>query len=391
MPPSCPTTASGTGKARLEAAEIFRRFGPSFQARHRLPPQHGRVLRHLIACRTEALGGHVDWCEHCGHTVKTYNSCRDRHCPSCQGAQQLRWIARREKRLVATHHFHVVFTMPEELRPLARTSPEVVYALMFAAARDTLLELAKDRWDAVPGVTAVLHTWTRQMTLHPHVHCIVTGGGLDTDDGWVASRKNFLFPVRVMGALFRGKFLAGLERARRAGKLRFTGSAAELANPGLFDDLVRRLRRTSWVVYAKRPFGGPEQVLRYLGRYTHRVAISSSRLVAIDEHQIVFRTHGERTCRLSPDELLRRFLLHVLPKGFNKIRHYGLYASSNVARRLLVAQEVVAHLCRAERRRSTPVEVPSPPPRPTTCPVCQVGRWRRSTLPPARAPPRAGP
>ena len=384
MEPGCPP-APGGSSARLEVAEVFRRFGPTYLCTHVLSPEQARVLRHILDCRTPALGGHVDTCDHCGKTWRSYNSCRDRHCPVCQGAQQLRWIERRVERLVPTHHFHVVFTLPAELRPVALANRKVVYDLLFKAATDTLLELAQDRWDAVPGITAVLHTWTRQMQLHPHLHCVVTGGGLADDDGWVACKPTFLFPVKVLGALFRGKFLDGLVRAHAAGALRFVGSSAQLAQPGAFAQLRRLLYAKAWVVYAKRPFGGPQQVLRYLGRYTHRVAISSSRLVSIDD-AIVFRTHGKRTCRLTPDDFIRRFLLHVLPHRFRKIRHYGLFAPSNVRRRLPIAQDIVGGMNRYDRRDAEAGRSVRPQ-RPETCPDCQLGRLRRSMLPPARAPP----
>jgi len=384
-PPDVPSTVG-----RIEVADVFRRFGPAWQASHALTSQQGRVLDHIIDCRTPVLGGHVDTCDHCGQTWRSYNSCRDRHCPTCQGLQQLRWIEKRQERLISTHHFHVVFTLPSELRPLALANPKQVYGLLFKAAKTTLLELARDRWDAMPGITSVLHTWTRQMLLHPHLHCIVTGGGLADDDGWVASRPNFLFPVRVMGALFRGKFLDGLLRAYLSGNLQFVGTSAHLEEAKAFDDLMRCLYEQSWVVFAKRPFGGAAQVLKYLGRYTHRVAISSSRMVAIDEHQIVFHTHGEHICRLTPGEFIRRFLLHVLPKGFRKIRHYGLFAPSNVSTRLPVAQNIAAHLSRAQRRANEPVDAVRPA-RSDICPACKVGRLWRTMLPRTRAPPPSGP
>ena len=388
MVANCP--AAPDGSAPVGVAEIFRCFGPAYLRTHVLSPEQARVLRHLIDCRTPALGGHVDLCTHCGKTWKTYNSCRDRHCPICQGAQQRRWIERRLERLVATHHFHVVFTLPEALRPVALANRRVVYGLLFEAATETLLELGETHWDALPGITAVLHTWTRQMGYHPHLHCIVTGGGLADDDGWVACRPNFLFPVRVIGALFRGKFLAGLVNAYEAGELEFVGTSAELSDPAAFATLRRSLYDQRWVVYAKRPFGGPEQVIRYLGLYTHRVGISSSRIVSIADDGIVFKTRGDKRCRLHPDEFLRRFLLHVLPHRFRKIRHYGLFAPSNVGTRLATAQSLLAGMNRSARRASPLAE--SAPPRAERCPSCEVGRLIRLRLEPRRAvPPRAPP
>jgi hypothetical protein len=267
-----------------------------------------------------------------------------------------------------------VFTLPAELRPIALANPSVVYEILFAAASETLLELASDRWRAQPAITAVLHTWTRTMELHPHLHCVISGGGL-SDDGqhWYSCRPKFLFPVKVISRLFRGKLLDRLKRAHRAGKLRFVGTSAELDNPIAWDALVAQLYRSAFVVYAKPPFGGPEQVLRYLGRYTHRVAIGSSRLVSVDDEAIVFRTRGERTCRLHPREFIRRFLMHVLPHGFRKIRHFGLLAPANVPTRLVRAQKLAAALLHPHAPRlsvaSAPEAVP-PSPVETCCPVC---------------------
>jgi hypothetical protein len=331
----------------------------------------------------------VDVCADCGDRTPSYNSCRNRHCPTCQGGQAVKWIADRIERLVPTHHFHVVFTLPAELRAVALSNPKLVYDLLFSAATDTLLELAASHWEALPGITAVLHTWTRQMTLHPHLHCVVTGGGLALDGTrWVPCRKNFLFPVKVLSKLFRGKLLDGLARAQKAGNLRFVGTSASLANPIAWEALRAQLYRQPFVVYAKRPFGGPEQVLRYLGRYTHRVAIGSSRLVSMSDDAIVFRTHGERTCRLRPDEFIRRFLLHVLPEGFRKIRHFGLLAPANVRTRLARAQKFAERLNR-RHRRATPTPFPAPTEAPTEprCPVCG-GPLFREVLHPARPPPQ---
>jgi hypothetical protein len=382
----------GTAEVRPEVAEIFRHFGPAFLRRQILPPQQAKVLRNIIRCRTAALGGHKDVCKHCGESWIHYNSCFDRHCPTCQGRLAAVWTSERLERIVPTHHFHVVSTVPEELRPLALANPRLVYDLLFASVRDTLLELARSKWDALPGITAVLHTWTRQMTYHPHVHCIVTGGGLSADgQRWVSCRPRYLFPVKVLSALIRGKFMDGLVRAYNSGRLRFVGTSAHLEDPEAFVALRRQLYDAAWVVYSKRPFGGPEQVIRYLSRYTHRVAISSSRLVSIDDDLVVFHTHGQRTCRLQPDEFIRRFLLHTLPHGFRKIRHYGLLAPSNVATRLPIAQRFAAAIGRRRRRAAPePAAAASRTSRPQPgerCPVCAVGVVVREPLPLARAPP----
>jgi hypothetical protein len=386
--PAAPGRAEEQEKGRTQVAEVFARFGSTYLRSHVLSPEQGRVVRHIIDCRTPAMGGHMDSCDHCGKSWHSYNSCRDRHCPVCQGAQQMRWIEQRLKRLVPTHHFHVVFTLPAELRPVALANRRLVYDILFGAAKETLLELTQTHWEALPGITAVLHTWTRQMMFHPHLHCIVTGGGLalDDDESWVSSRPRFLFPVKVLSALFRGKFLSRLVEAHEAGELRFVGTSAHLADPDQFAALRRCLYDACWVTYAKRPFGGPQQVIRYLGRYTHRIAISNARLVSINNDAIVFKTHGERTCCLRPDEFLRRFLLHVLPKGFRKIRHSGLFAASNVQTHLAVAKDLVQGMNRRDRRAS-PTLVTVRPPRPERCPVCGIGRLIRRRLPPARAPP----
>lgn len=386
--PSARDGAEGSPRAGLQLADVFRRHGEVYLQNHRLAPEQIRALEAMMRCRTAALGGHLDRCLACGYERPSYNSCRDRHCPTCQGEQQARWIDRRLARLVPTHHFHVVFTLPSELRALALANRAILYDLLFAAASQTLLELADDRWKATPGITAVLHTWTRQLDLHPHLHCVVTGGGLSKDGArWISCKKDFLFPVRVLGALFRGKFLDGLRAANERGELRFTGGCADLADPVAFRRLLSRLTKTAWVVFAKRPFGGPVQVIRYLGRYTHRVALSSSRLVAVTDRRVVFKTHGARTCALAPHELIRRFLLHVLPKGFRKIRHYGLFAPANVAGRLATAQRLAGEQDGpSELSGPCPLLTPDPG-APRLCPVCRAAELHRDVLPPRARPP----
>jgi hypothetical protein len=333
-----------TDKPRLEVADIVRAHGEAFVRTHPLSPDQHTVLRDILRCRTAALGGHVDVCDTCGHAEIAYNSCRNRHCPKCQSLAQARWITQRMERCLPTHSFHVVFTLPSELHGLAMANREVVFDLLFACAAESLLALGRDpKWlGAELGLTSVLHTWTRELLFHPHVHCIVTGGGLSLDgERWVGTRPDFLFPVRVLGALFRGKFLARLVRLYDDGKLRLQGPAASLADPRRFARIRDKLYRTRWVVYVKPPFGGQEQVFRYLGRYTHRVGLSNHRLVSLDEHGVTFRTRGEHTVTVAPDEFLRRFLLHVLPKGFVKIRHYGLMAASNVPTKLAAAHRLL--------------------------------------------------
>lgn len=328
------------GRSGARGGGHLRRYLEPFEREHALSSRDRRLARDLISCRTAALGGHVERCTACGHEHPAYNSCRNRHCPKCQSLQSARWVARRLDRVLPVHYFHVVFTLPSELRDLCARNRVEIFDLLLKSAAEALLALGRDpKWFDRPaqlGITAVLHTWARDLHLHPHAHCIVTGGGLATDgSGWVVASKDFLFPVHVLGALFRGKFLAGLERLRARGAL---------ANDG--DDRAARRRRArlydqSWVVYAKRPFGGAEQVYRYLGRYTRRVAISNKRLISVDDAAIVFATRAGKTAALSPLEFIRRFLQHRLPAGFVKIRHSGLLAPVNVNGALARAQALL--------------------------------------------------
>ena len=328
---------------RLEVADILRAHGKAYRARHPVSPEQATVLRRLSACRTAALGGHVDTCDACGTVQISYNSCRDRHCPKCQTTRQMEWVESRLTRLLPTPYFHVVFTLPEQLQPLGLKNRRLLYGLLFRAASQTLLKLAADprRLGAQIGFTAVLHTWGQNLLFHPHLHCVVTGGGLSPDrQRWVAGREDYFLPVRVLGQLFRGKFLAELKADYQAGKLTLSGSVAPLQDPRQFRRLLGTLYRQRWVVYAKPPFGGARQVYRYLGRYTHRVAISNRRLLALDEGRVTFRykdyADGGRGKQMTLDAegFIRRFLLHVLPKGFVRIRHYGLLAGRNVDTKL---------------------------------------------------------
>lgn len=328
-----------------EVADVFRAHGAAYRAAHALTPVQRKAFDAIVACRTAALGGHLDVCRGCGDERPSYNSCRNRHCPKCQCLTQARWIAARTERVLPVPHFHVVFTLPAQLRPLARRCPVIVFNLLFAAVADTLLTLAQDpaRLGGTPGITLVLHTWTRELAFHPHVHGIVTGGGLSpAGDRWIPSRAKHLFPVRVLGALFRGKFLAALTDAYERGRLDLTGPLAPLAARRGFARFKDALYRTPWVVYAKRPFGGAKQVFAYLGRYTHRVGLSNQRLRTIDAAGVTFVTKGDRTITLPHDEFLRRFLNHVLPHRFVKIRHLGLLAATNVKRRLVTARLLLA-------------------------------------------------
>ena len=357
-------------RPRFEVADVVRAHGDDYRRAHRSSAAQQRVLRNIAACRTAALGGHVDDCEHgCGFARISYNSCRDRHCPKCQGPQRAEWLERRIERLLPVPYFHVVFTIPDALNPLALRNKDVVYKLLFEAASKTLLELARDpKWlGADIAITAVLHTWGQNLLLHPHLHCVVTGGGLTPDGSrWIAGCERFLLPVKVLGRLFRGKFLALLEQAYRHGKFELTGTTADLADPVVWAGLRDGLYRADWVVYAKPPFGGAQQVFRYLGRYTHRVAISNHRIVDLADGTVTFTAkdykHGARTKTITLDalEFLRRFLLHVLPKGFVRIRHYGLCASRNVNTKLATARRLLEPDATSESPQPAKPSEPSP-------------------------------
>ena len=296
----------------------------------------------IEACRTAALGGHVERCEDCGETRIAYNSCRNRHCPKCQGLARAQWIADRQAELLPVPYFHVVFTVPEAIAGIALQNKAVVYDILFRAAAETLQTIAADpkHLGAAIGVTAVLHTWGQNLFHHPHIHCIVPGGGVSPDGCWIACRPGFFLSVRVLSRLYRRLFLERLQAAFNAGMLNFFGELAGLVKPAAFATHLRPLRKIEWVVYAKRPFGGPQQVLEYLGRYTHRVAIANSRLIALADGQIRFRwkdyRHPQRAkvMTLPVGEFIRRFLLHVLPNGFRRIRHFGFLANTHRSAKL---------------------------------------------------------
>jgi hypothetical protein len=323
----------------LEVADLVRAAGDAFleRNRHWLRWKHIKVLLAIRRCRTAALGGHLDECTRCGHRAPiSYNSCRDRHCPKCQTAARDRWIAARRRELLPTRYLHVVFTLPHRLAPLVLQNKKVLYGLLFRTSAETLLEVARDpkHLGAEIGFFSVLHTWSQQLNIHPHVHCVVPAGGLSPDHTrWVRSRDHYFLPKKVLRKVFRGKFVDALEQAFQNGQLRFEGDLKLLAQPKIFTAWLRPLYRQNWVVYLKRPFGGPEYVLHYLGRYTHRVAISNHRLVALTDGQVTFRWrdsahHNEqKLLSLSLNEFLCRFLLHILPQGFVRIRNFGFLAN----------------------------------------------------------------
>jgi hypothetical protein len=378
----------------LEVAEIFRQHGPAYRQSHRLPRNHLRAMRAIEVCRTAALGGHRDQCDHCGHLEISYNSCRNRHCPKCQTLRKEKWIEARGEDLLPIEYFHVVFTLPSELNPLVLMNRKILYDLLFRAASETLVELAQDpkHLGATVGIIGILHTWGQNLRDHPHLHCIVTGGGLSADRGrWVSCRKGFFLPVRVLSSLFRGKFLDLLKEAFQSGQLVFPGCLSQLKDPGDFETFRRPLYRKKWVVYCKPPFAGAQGVLQYLGRYTHRIAISNNRLLAIRDGQVSFlwRDYADHNRQkimlLKTEEFIRRFLLHVLPARFVRIRHFGLLANRNrkdnlsVCRQILggakpVAKEdVKPETWQEQLLRICSIDVLS-------CPVCKKGKMSRMAL-----------
>lgn len=380
-------------RPRLEVAEVIRSCRDAFLEQYGagLTPVQRRALDDLTACRTAALGGHILGCLECGHQEISYNSCGNRHCPKCQGTAAARWLETQAADLLDTPYFHVVLTLPGALGPIALHNPREVYGLLIRAAAETLLEVAANpiHLGAEVGVLAVLHTWGQNLTLHPHVHCVVTGGGLSHDESrWIAGRDDFFLPVRVLRRVFRGKFLSGLRALFKRGRLRFPGDLAPLERSDQFNALLSKVVRTEWVVYAKRPFGGgAEIVLKYLARYTHKAAISNHRLVELADGRVSFRwkdyAHGGRQGIMTLDavEFVRRFLMHVLPSGFVRVRHYGLLANRHRQEKLARCRELIgaaktpqANTVRSDADSVTP-SVPETTVTPTrVCPRCGSGR-----------------
>lgn len=337
---------------RLEVADVFRRHGDAYRRAHdgHLGRVERRVMSAIEQCRTAALGGHIEHCSKCGLVRNAYNSCRNRHCPKCQGQARIEWLAARQAELLPVPYFHVVFTLPAPVAEIAFQNKATVYAILFKAATETLRRIAADprHLGAEVGIVAVLHSWGQTLQHHPHVHCLVPGGGPSLDGmHWVACRPGFFLPVRVLSRLFRRLFIERLQAAFEAGELGFFGALAELAAPTAFTRRLRELRSLDWVVYAKPPFGGPAQVLAYLGRYTHRVAISNARLIHATETDVAFRWkdyrhHGKsKVMTLDAHEFIRRFLLHSLPDGFHRIRHYGFLANGHRARKLALCRRLL--------------------------------------------------
>jgi hypothetical protein len=339
-------------RPKLEVADVFRRYGAAYREHHgtSMSTAQRRVMSAIEVCRTAALGGHLERCDQCGHERNCFNSCRDRHCPKCQALARAQWIEDRQSELLEVPYFHVVFTLPEEIAAIAYQNKKVVYGILFRTTAETLTTIAADpeHLGAEIGFFAVLHSWGQNLQFHPHLHCVVPGGGLSPDgQRWISSRPNFFLPVRVLSHLFRRLFLESLQKAFDSGELQFFGSLEWLSERLAFAQHRAEVKEKEWVVYAKRPFAGPQQVLDYVGRYTHRVAISNNRLLDIENNQVCFqwkdyRTGGQfKTLTLSADEFIRRFLLHVLPNGFQRIRYYGFLGNRyreeklNHCRRLL--------------------------------------------------------
>ncbi len=371
---------------RLDFADIVRAHRAELESVRRLGRQHKRVLTDIANCRTPVLGGHLDRCLRCGYERPSYNSCRNRHCPKCQALAQEKWIDGQRARMLDVPHFHLVFTLPAELRPLAAFVPCTIYGALFRAVAATLKTFAHSRLSATLGATLVLHTWTRKLELHPHVHVIATAGGLSLDGTrWCPASRAFLFPVKAMSQVLRGKMMAALRHAERTGRFKqFPG----FRDPQAFAQLMRRIAKRSWYAYAKPSFSRGEYVLQYLGRYTHRVGLANSRLLSVTKNAVTFRTKGLGTATIPPVELLRRFLLHVLPDGFHKIRHIGLYANRDNgarARSLLGTLAPRRAPCSWQQRllALTGRDV-------TACPCCNAP-LASITLPAIRAPPTSAP
>jgi hypothetical protein len=383
----------------LEVGDIVRAHGNEFRQAHAgsLSARQKRVLRSIELCRTAALGGHLERCDQCGHERNAYNSCADRHCPKCQSLARAKWLEQRQAELLPCEYFHVVFTLPEPLAKLSLQNQRQIYTLLFRATAETLQTIAADpkHLGAQIGFFCVLHTWGQTLTAHPHLHCVVPGGGIALDgQRWIACRPGFFLPVKVLSRRFRKLYLRYLERAYATGKLRLHGHLEQLTDAKQFARYLAALAEIEWVVYAKPPFGGPERVLDYLGRYTHRIAISNNRLIELKDGQVTFAykdyKHAQRQklMTLSADEFLRRFLMHVLPDGFQRIRHYGLLGNRHRAENLARCRELLGVVAPTtepqrdyrERHRQLTGEDP------LRCPQCRIGQMLRIAVLPAQAP-----
>jgi len=381
-----------TARPRLEVADIFRQYGPAYRIEHAqtLFPEQVRVMLAIERCRTAALGGHVEECDACGQVRIAYNSCGNRHCPKCQNLERARWLDARQQDLLPVEYFHVVFTVPEQIAAIALHNKRVVYTILFAATAETMQRIAADpeHLGAEIGFFAVLHTWGQTLMHHPHLHCVVPGGGLCADGtDWIACRPRFFLPVKVLSKLFRRLFIEKLRRAYDRGELCWHGALAPLAEPSAFAALMAEIRKLAWVVYAKKPFGGPTQVVEYLGRYSHRVAISNNRLVGVHDGKVRFRwkdyrdANQQKVMTLSAEEFIRRFLLHVLPRGFQRLRHFGFFSNRRRGqdlarcRRLLGVADVAVEETERPSGLAARYEAVTGQ-RLDQCPACGVGRMR---------------
>jgi hypothetical protein len=392
------------GRPTLEVADIFRLHGPAYREAHAdsMTSHQRRIMRDIETCRTAVLGGHIDQCDNCGHQIISYNSCRNRHCAKCQCLAKAQWLEKQNAHLLPVQYFHVVFTVPDSIAAIALQNKETCYKTLFTSASETLRRIALDpkHLGAKIGFLAVLHTWGQNLHHHPHIHCVVPGGGMSPGrDQWIACRKGFFLPVRVLSRLFRGLFLFHLQEAHAAGALPLHGELQKLNDPAEFKSLLKAARKTNWVVYSKPPFGGPSQVLDYLGRYTHRVAISNNRLASLDAGKVTFRWRDykdgnkQKLMTLDADEFIRRFLLHVLPPRFVRIRHFGFLANAHREKNL--------SLCRTLLSLPVDQNPPSPPQAEDwktryerlsgeslkICPVCHQGSmFTLQTMPPLHCP-----
>jgi hypothetical protein len=379
----------------LEVADIFRQHGASYRKAHRLPYQQLRVMRAIEVCRTAALGGHLEECDGCAYTRNAYNSCRNRHCPKCQNTERVKWLEARKAELLPVEYFHAVFTLPEQMAEIAFCNKETVYGILFRATSETLLTIARGPkyLGAEIGFFAILHTWGQNLLHHPHLHCVVPGGGLSPDhERWISCPPGFFLPVKALSRLFRRLFLEQLEDAFYKNELRFPGSIEPLQDAFAFDALLRSHEDREWVVYAKPPFGGPQRALEYLGRYTHRVAISNHRLLSLDHHQVTFQwkdyrnQHREKskTMTIDADEFQRRFLIHTLPAGFQRIRHYGFLANCHRADKLEFCRELLtagaAALLPQPGECRQMMETMTEPESGHRCPHCGFGTMVRTAI-----------
>lgn len=383
----------------IEIQDILSCYGPEFQNSHPLPSYQRKAMNHILNCRSSVLGGHFDQCDSCGHIRISYNSCRDRHCPKCQNLARERWLVNREQELLDVGYFHIVFTVPASLNPLALRNQKVIYDIIFRAASESLRELATDPkyLGADIGMLCLLHTWGQNLMDHPHLHCLVPGGGLSFDGlRWIHSSKKFFIPVKALSRKFRGKFLAFLKEAVSNNTLQFHGQISHLSEKSCWQDFIDNLYKSEWVVYCKKPFASPAHVLRYLGRYTHRVAISNQRIVSADNGLVTFKyrdyrdNNKEKLMTVSASEFIRRFLFHILPSRFVKIRYYGIFANRVRKVKVMKSQKLLGmKLCQQPKLSTIDLIIRLTGADPTICPCCNHGHLkRRLSFLPSHAPPK---